>query len=393
MVRGRAGARATGAPRRKAGPGSRHVLGGHAVVVLVCTGQILGQVSGESATRPATETATQPAAVPGLDPAFRLESIKLPSGDEHKYALYLPAQYDADPRHHWPVIVTLHGSGEMGTNGTAPTVVGLPVYIAANPTKFPFVTIIPQARTMWWGDEDALVVFAILEHVLREYRTDRDRVYLTGFSMGGFGTWELAVARPDVFAALIPICGKVQFDPEMLVNIRHLPIWAFHGRLDKHVPVSGSREAIEALKKLGANPKYDEYEFDDHYCWDETYANRDLWHWLLKPPLKRKPAPRVIEYVMPGRFARVWWLGLQAEAVVTAPARMRAEIGTGGAIAIESQRVADCSISPSPGLLEAGSEIRVIWNGREVFRGKMAEPELILTPNGVAPAATIRPGE
>ncbi len=346
----------------------------------IAFGQARGQEGGEPAPPPPAQPTTQAAAAPGLNPAFRLQSVKMPGGEEHKYALYLPAQYEDDAKHRWPVIVTLHGSGEMGTNGMTPTVVGLPVYIAANPKRFPFVTIVPQARTMWWGDEDALVVFEILEQVLREYRTDRDRVYLTGFSMGGFGSWELAVARPDVFAAIMPICGKVQFDPSLLVNIKDMPVWAFHGRLDQHVPVSGTREAIEALRSLGARPKYDEYENDNHFCWDKTYANLDVWRWLRKQ--KRKPAPRVIEYVIPGRFARVWWLGLQAEVPTTGQSTVRAEIGQDGKIAIQSEGVAACSISPSPGLLPAGTEIHVVWNGREAYRGKLEEPEVIVTLGG-----------
>ncbi|MFQ5410949.1 MAG: prolyl oligopeptidase family serine peptidase [Phycisphaerae bacterium] len=302
-----------------------------------------------------------------LHSAFQMKTIEFPKGTTRKFALFLPTRYDEDPNHRWPLILTLHGSGEIGTDGIKQTRIGLPIHIARQPDRFPFITIMPQARTMWFRGEDAAAIWAILERVCAQYRVDRERLYITGFSMGGFGTWELAAARPDIFAAAVPICGVANSDT--LPNIKRLPVWAFHGKLDKNVPVSGSREAVAELKRIGAKPRYTEYPDLGHQCWDRAYSltHKRLYQWLLEH--RRRKPPRRIEYVFSSRRARVWWLAGRVEKDRKTPARIRAEITKDHRILIDSEGVAAWSIQSEGKPLKPGTKISVTWNGESVWEG------------------------
>ena len=124
----------------------------------------------------------------------------------------------------------------------------------------------------------------ILEEVEKDYKTDKKRVYLTGLSMGGFGTWSFAAAHPKRWAAIAPICGGGSVkDAE---KIKDIPCWCFHGDADTAVPVAGSRDMIEAIKKAGGNPKYTEYPGVGHNSWDKAYGTKELWTWLLEQKKK-----------------------------------------------------------------------------------------------------------
>jgi predicted esterase len=262
-------------------------------------------------------------------------------------------------------VVSLHGSGECGTDGFKQMTVGFPRELAKDPFRFPFIAVMPQARTLWFRGDDAAAVWAILEAVHREYRTDRDRVYLTGFSMGGFATWELAVTRPDVLAGIVPICG---IGPTAYMsNIRHLPVWAFHGAKDEKVPVRGSREPIAELKRLGANPKYTEYPNAGHTSWVTAYRNPKLWEWLLAQ--RRKPAPRVIDYRFPSGSAVVWWLSVHAQAGLETPAHIHAEIAEDGRVTVQSEGVGAWAIRSETHPLKIGDPIDVTWNDGQVYQG------------------------
>jgi predicted peptidase len=131
------------------------------------------------------------------------------------------------------------------------------------------------------------MVWPFIEEMKERYPIDPDRLYLTGLSMGGSGTWDLLLAHPDAFAAAVPICGEgdtnsLPYLPtEQLEKIKHLPIWAFHGEQDTEVPVRRSREMIDALKKLGANVKLTVYPGVGHNSWTQTYTNAELYTWLL----------------------------------------------------------------------------------------------------------------
>lgn len=301
-----------------------------------------------------------------LPRGFLSQSIRLPDGKVRKYAIYVPAQYNDDENHRWPVILFLHGSGECGTDGIRQTTVGMPVYVARLATRFPFIVVMPQAHQKWFRGEEATAVNLILEKVLHEYRTDRDRVYLTGLSMGGFAAWEMSVLRPDIFAAIVPVCGIAP--KPFLKNIVNLPVWAFHGSLDKNVPVSGSREAVEELKRLGASPKYTEYPNLGHNCWDLAYDNPELYRWFLQ--FRRQPPPRVIDYSFPGGITRIWWLVVEGEKQLKKPAHVRAEVHDDGKVEIVSEGVVGWAIISDADPIPPGREIDVSWNGKSIFQGK-----------------------
>jgi predicted peptidase len=124
----------------------------------------------------------------------------------------------------------------------------------------------------------------MLDETMKEYKTDAKKVYLTGLSMGGMGTWSIATAMPDRFAAIVPICGRG--DPKQAEKLKDLPIWCFHGDEDKSVNVSGSRDMIEAIKTAGGKPKYTEYPGVPHNSWDKAYGTDELYEWLLKQAKK-----------------------------------------------------------------------------------------------------------
>jgi predicted peptidase len=190
------------------------------------------------------------------------------------YLLFLPQGYDKS-RQRWPLMLFLHGAGESGTNVAKVKIHGPPKIVESKP-DFPFILVSPQSPGRGWNS-DALN--ALLDDVIRKYRVDKHRIYLTGLSMGGYGTWSLAAAHPERFAAIVPICGGG--NPADARRLAALPIWVFHGAKDPTVPVQRSREMVEAIKAVGGNVKYTEYPEAQHDCWTETYDNAELYQWLL----------------------------------------------------------------------------------------------------------------
>jgi predicted peptidase len=160
--------------------------------------------------------------------------------------------------------------------------VGIGKAIKEREKTFPFLTIIPQAPSFGWGAGSAggKLAIAVLESVEKEYSVDPKRTYLTGLSMGGMGTWSLAMAMPDKWAAIVPICGRG--DTKSAEKIKDLPCWCFHGDADTAVKVEGSRDMIEAVKKAGGDPKYTEYPGVGHNSWDKAYGTDELYEWMLK---------------------------------------------------------------------------------------------------------------
>ncbi len=203
-----------------------------------------------------------------------------------KYVVYVPDAYEDDKA--YPVILFLHGAGERGTDGLNQAKVGLGKAIRDKNKKeesFPFIAVFPQSVKSWnAGSTDAKNALAILDEVEKAYKTDKQRVYLTGLSLGGYGTWSIAAAHPDRWAAIVPVCGGG--NPATAEKIKDIPCWCFHGDADKAVPVQKSRDMIEALKKAGAAPRYDEYPGVGHNSWDQAYGTAELYTWLLKQ--KRK---------------------------------------------------------------------------------------------------------
>ncbi len=199
---------------------------------------------------------------------------------EGKYILFVPHDYKGDKP--YPLILFLHGAGETGTDGVKPSKVGLGPAIKKNEKTFPFITIFPQSQKRTWqaGSTDANRALAILKEVQKEYKIDSKRLYLTGLSMGGFGTWSLAQKYPKKWAAIAPVCGGGNI--KAAAAIKHIPCWCFHGDKYGAVRVDLSRKMIAALKAAGGEPRYTEYPGVGHNSWDRAYGTAELYEWFLK---------------------------------------------------------------------------------------------------------------
>ena len=217
-----------------------------------------------------------------LTPAARAEDKKVGFLEreykEAKYVLFVPHDYTGDKP--YPVILFLHGSGETGTDGTKQAGTGLGSAIKKDEKTFPFIAIFPQSQKRTWkaDSEDGMRAMAILDVVMKEYKTDPKRVYLTGLSMGGVGTWSFAAKHPERWAAIVPICGPG--DTATAAAIKDLPCWCFWGDKDgfanKSMPMM-----VEALKTAGGTPKMTEYPGVGHNSWDKAYGTKELYDWLL----------------------------------------------------------------------------------------------------------------
>ena len=190
------------------------------------------------------------------------------------YLLSLPADYEKSTDS-WPLVLFLHGSGESGSDLNKVKAHGPPKLVETR-GPFPFILVSPQSPGRSWDPE---VLNALVDSLVKEHRVDRDRVYVTGLSMGGFGTWALAAAYPDKFAALAPICGGG--NPADARKLARLPIWVFHGAKDSVVPLKRSSQMVDALKAVGGNPQFTVYPDAAHDSWTETYDNPEFYRWLL----------------------------------------------------------------------------------------------------------------
>jgi predicted peptidase len=226
--------------------------------------------------------------------------------ETYSYQVYVPATYTPDRQ--WPVILFLHGGDERGTDGLLPTEVGIGTAIRKDRARFPAVVVFPQVVPgHLWDNAMQSQAVAALEHTINEFRGDRDRVYLTGLSIGGRGAWALAYRDPNRFAALVVITGPVMvldrpsYTTEMrdtlmretdfvhatdsygalASRVKNIPIWLFHGSADPVHPVSESRQLADALRKVNGVVRYNEYEGVGHNSWDRAYAEPELMAWLL----------------------------------------------------------------------------------------------------------------
>jgi predicted peptidase len=247
---------------------------------------------------------TLPAAARKADTGFLDRTVTV-AGTSYRYQVFVPNNWTKKEK--WPVVLFLHGSGERGDTGLLQTDVGLPHAIRTSRKPVPFVVVIPQCLTehVWTEDAMEAQALAALDQSIKEFNGDRDRVYLTGLSMGGYGTWDLAAKYPGRFAAYVPVCGGVSAPKdfpqiagslgrdhniadsyaETAKRIGKTPVWIFHGDADDAVPVEESRKMAEALKAAGANYKYTEYPGVGHNSWDKAYAEPELVPWLLEQRL------------------------------------------------------------------------------------------------------------
>jgi predicted peptidase len=204
---------------------------------------------------------------------------------ELKYLLYLPADYKDAGDKRWPLMLFLHGAGERGSDVQRVAIHG-PLSLVKQGTNFPFIIVAPQCPPgQIWENEPLL---QLLQSVEQKYRVDEKRIYLTGLSMGGYGTWKLGLAQPGKFAAIAPICGGCNMIDVLLGPgdkggaFKSLPVWAFHGAKDDVVPLSESERVVEGLRKGGVREvKFTVYPEARHDSWKEAYKTPELYEWML----------------------------------------------------------------------------------------------------------------
>lgn len=187
----------------------------------------------------------------------------------------------------YPLLLFLHGSGEKGNDNK--------MQLKHDPTKLapvgifeknPMIVVAPQCPVdQMWSGQTLESVIKMVKDFQKELPVDPQRIYITGLSMGGYGTWGALALEPRLFAAAIPICGGG--DPKSVHKFDKVPIWAFHNDGDPTVNVDGSRSMVTALKKSGGDPRYTEYHSTQHDAWTRTYKDPALWEWLLAQ--KKKP--------------------------------------------------------------------------------------------------------
>ena len=196
------------------------------------------------------------------------------------YLVHLPTGYGDDPEKKWPLIFFLHGRGERGDDLELLKKHGI-AKVVEEREDFPFIAVSPQCpgTSMWVKEIETLS--ALLDEVLDTYNADENRVYLTGLSMGGSGSWHLLAAYPERFAAAAPICGGYG-DPMAAHLMKDVPIWVFHGAKDTTVALARSQRMVDALKAVGANLRFTVYPDADHDSWTETYNNPELYEWFLQ---------------------------------------------------------------------------------------------------------------
>jgi predicted peptidase len=212
-------------------------------------------------------------------PASTTVKIKADDGERDstlRYLLYLPTDYDAKPSENWPLVLFLHGSGERGEDIEKVKIHGPPKLAAAG-KQFPFVLVSPQVPTggRWNAEELAKVI----DELTNTYRIDKQRLYVTGLSMGGSGTWSLVSAYPDKFAAAMPLCGRG--DLEAVGKLAKTPIWVLVGAKDRESTVQNCQEMGIALAKAGGEGRLTVYFELPHDCWTVTYNNPETYAWLL----------------------------------------------------------------------------------------------------------------
>jgi predicted peptidase len=221
-------------------------------------------------------------------------------GKTFQYRVFVPKGWSSKKT--WPVILFLHGAGERGDDNLTQTRVGLGPAILRQQDTFKSIVVMPQCPANRWWSEPEMQAMALrsLDQTAKEFRADASRTYLTGLSMGGYGSWTMAATNPNRFAAIAVVCGGVRPPPGLNLpqammgfaaeadpygavasRVGKTPVWVFHGDADLAVPVTESRKMVEALKAAHGDVRYNEYSGVGHNSWDKAYAEPELFPWLM----------------------------------------------------------------------------------------------------------------
>lgn len=227
-------------------------------------------------------------------PGKQVEYSYTPSDKITGYLVYLPKDYNNNPAKKYPLVVFFHGAGERGTNLALVKKFGPPKMVEQG-KEFPFILVSPQARYTW--DKNTEGMDAFIEKMKKDYRVDDNRLYVTGLSMGGAGTWNYTLEYSHKVAAAVPICGWGQ--PQKACNMKNVPVWATHNQGDPTVGVGGTLNMISAIKSCSPNPEPIQiiYLSGGHDAWSRTYNDQAMWDWLLSqsksgatpPPANKAP--------------------------------------------------------------------------------------------------------
>jgi len=215
------------------------------------------------------------------------ERVYRDESGEHKYTVFVPAAYRADQK--WPVLLFLHGAGSRGTDGKLPLIGGIGSQIQARAQTLPMIVVFPQcedvdgrAATGWRTDgPDARRALAILDAVEREFSVDRKREILSGTSMGGFGTWDIAAANPSRWSAIVPLAGWGDFSKAR--DFKNLPIWAFHGSKDLEVKADDHKRMVEAVRAAGGRAYFTLLPEVRHNILNVVFGEDAIYEWMLNP--------------------------------------------------------------------------------------------------------------
>ncbi|RRQ48883.1 alpha/beta hydrolase [Maribacter algicola] len=217
-------------------------------------------------------------------PSYTLVDEKLETSVKEtlKYYLYYPPEYELEPEKKFPVLLFLHGGGEvaedLGPNERIP-----PPSLILQGKEFPFLILAPENSyaKSWWNTR---AVKQLLDSVVSKNRIDRNRIYLSGISRGGGAAWEMAVQYPETFAAMAVVCGMTPLPYASWIN-KKMPIWVFHGEDDAVIPVEESESMVNKLKEFGYDVRFTKYENVGHDAWSKAYATEELYDWFLRQKL------------------------------------------------------------------------------------------------------------
>lgn len=240
----------------------------------------------------------------GQETGFLMRTIQV-NDQSYRYSIFVPPDYD--PEKKWPVVLFLHGSGERGRDGLLQTEIGIGRALRRNYRRIPAIVVMPQCEPdkFWAGDMLGMAIHC-LDATDREFNVDRERLYVTGLSMGGSGAWYIAAMLSRNVAAVAPICGfvsdpRVPAEPERVAELAPLlvdiPIWTFHGARDQAVIPDQTRAMVSAIRDLGGQRiRYTELPEGDHNVWDQAYNDPEFWSWMfaqravVPPPGEMTPA-------------------------------------------------------------------------------------------------------
>lgn len=225
---------------------------------------------------PETGTPSKPVQEDTFTPqtvGFSNKKLVKPTDIITDYVVYIPEGYNEKKDYKWPVVFFLHGIGERGKDISAVRQVGLSRVMKGKQ----FIMVAPLCNNDWWNSAALEVLY---KEVMDSLHVDKTKVYLTGLSMGGYGTWDWGSLHSEHFAALVPICGAGTVS--RMSRLQHTPVWVFHSADDPTVNVNESRTLVNELKRLGADVQYTEYPDGGHDAWTRAYNTPELYTWLLK---------------------------------------------------------------------------------------------------------------